>query len=131
MGQKITQSVGTTKSHTLSGQKRNHATSLDKTVTQPLKTKKKLHNLFGPKKSHNLLEQKKIMQSLGGKNQATAPDKKIMQPLGTENLASSGTKKIHTTSQDKKKITLSIGQISSKLVHKAPNWHHICPNWSK
>ena len=110
--------LGQKKLRNLSGQK-NHATSQDKKIPQPLGTKKnhttsrdkKLCNLPGPKKIRNLSGQLKICILL---------NKKLMQPLET------------------KKITLSIGPITSKLVlispYKAPNcskWHQICPNGSK
>ena len=81
---------------------------------QPLRTKIK----------KKLSEQKKSLNPSDPKNHATSRDKN------------------HTTSWDKQKscnlsrqkITLSIGPIASKLVHKALNcskWHQICPNRSR
>ena len=69
---------------------------------------------LGTKKSRNLL---------GQKNDSTSWDKKITQPLKTKPFTTPTTK-----------IMLSIGPITTKLVHTAPNcskWHQICPNMSK
>ena len=97
------------KSFQLSGQK-NHATSWDK----------KNHATSWDKKNH--------ATSCDKKNHATSLDKKITQPFATKkNHATSWHKTNHATSLDKK-ITLSIGPIAFKLVHKAPNcskWHQI------
>ena len=92
---------------------------------------------LGTKKSRNLQGRKKITQPLGtkknhatswDKNHATSQDKKITQPLGTKKIMQPlGIKKNHAISQDKK-VTLSIGPIASKLVHKSPNcskWHQL------
>ena len=106
-----------------------------KKVTQPLGDKKKPYNLsgqktitqpLGDKKDHKTSWDKKKSRNLSGQKKITHPFriKKITQPLGQKN---------HATYRDQK-ITLSIGPIVRKLVHKAPNcskWLQICPNGSK
>ena len=113
LGQKIKQPLGT---------KQNHAISWDnKKIMQPLWTNKIMQPL-GVKKNHTT--------SQNNKKYATCWDKKFTQPLGTKkspnllgekNHATYETKKIMQALKTKQKITLSIGQILSKLVHKAPN----------
>ena len=117
-----------------------------KKITQRLWTKRNYATSWGKKNCATSWDKKKITQHLGGKNATTSWDKNIIQPLGTKKRKPSGQKKScnfsgqnnqgqknHATSRDKI-ITLSIGSIASKLVHKAPNfskWHQICPNGSK
>ena len=116
---KITEPLGTTKkSRNLSAQQK---------ITKPLGTKKAT-NIWGQKnhatsqeKNHATFQNKNIMQNhptSWDKNHATSWDnKKNTQPLGTKKITQPiGTKKNDTISQYKK-VTLSIGPISSKLVH--------------
>ena len=100
---KVTQPLGTKRNHTTSWDKKNHATSRGKTkIPQPL----------GTKKSYNLSGHKKIKQPQGTKKMTQPLEtKQILHPLGHKNYA---------TSRDKK-ITLSIGPITSQLVHKGPS----------
>ena len=61
--------------NTLFWDKTNYATSQDKKITQPLRTKKS-DNLLGQKKNMQPLETKKSRNILGAK--------KIVHPLGTK-----------------------------------------------
>ena len=150
---KITQPLKTNKNHaTIWGKrnnalfwdKNNHATPWKRKKSQATtRDKKKSHNLLGQNKSRNLSGQnkkpatsrdKKIIQPLRTqKNQATSGDKKMTQPLETKQILHPLGHKNYATSRDKK-ITLSIGPITSQLVHKGPScskWYQICPNGSK
>ena len=132
---------GTKKSSKLWVQK-SHATSPDKKKSCNLLWQKKQEIFWDKNKSHNLLGQK-ITQPLGTKkNHTTSRDKKIMQPLKTKQKITQplGTNKSRNLWDKKpwnllwqKKITLSIGSIAYKLVHRAPNyskWHQTCANGS-
>ena len=89
------------KSHNLLGQKKITQPLGTKKITQPLGTTKKSHTLLGQKKLCNLSEHKKIKQSFDKNNHATLRGKKIMEPLGTKKRNLSGQKN-HATSRDKK-----------------------------
>ena len=129
------------KSCNISGQKnaiiwdkKSYATSRDKKITKPLGTKRNYITSLD-KNNCATSRDKKIMQLLGGKK-ITQPleTNKITQPLRTKKSQNLWDNQNHATSWNKKKITLSIGPIASKLVHRAPNcskWHQICPNGSK
>ena len=109
---KIMQPLGGKKSCIVLGQQ-NHATSQDKQKPrnlsglikmQPVGTKKKNHATSQDKKNHaTSWDKKKSFNFLGQKNQAISWDKKSCNLLKQQ------------------KITLPIGPIAFKLVHKAPN----------
>ena len=111
----------TKKSRNLSGQK-----------IMPYFGPKKSLNLSGQKKSRNLLWKTEIKQPiLTKKITQSLITKKITQPLGTEKSCNLLWQKNYATSRDNKKSRNLLGQIASKLVHKAPNytkWHQMGPN---
>ena len=88
----------------LLGQK-NHATSRDQKIVQPLGTKQS-RNILGQRKSRNLLRQK---------NDTTLRDKKITQPLGTKKrLHNLSGQKNHPLSRDHKKIMQPLGTTKNR-----------------
>ena len=102
------------KSCNLLGQK-NHATSCDKKITQPLGTKEDdATSLKKNKKNLPSGDKKNYATSRGKKIDATSWDKKTSRkPLGTKNDATPRGKKNHATSQDKK----SGNHLEQKITH--------------
>ena len=103
------QPLGTKKLCTFLGLKKLQ-TSCNKKITKPLWTKKTSRNLLG-QKNHATSQDKKINQPLYKTNQATSWDKKKSvklcgqkktQPLGTKKSRNLSGPKIHATSWNKK-----------------------------